>query len=167
MIKDIAEPMFKTMLPGPLASLHFTKVDLGSVPIVFSNVLVTQTDTQGIKLDLNVDWDGKCDIKLDANMMPEVVSRRSCPPLIVFISSLIRQGVKSVQLQGRLSVLLCPLTNIIPLVCNSSTASRRAAWPSCLLTLLADRSCPSRLHQPASSQAQLHRCRRRGRLLHD
>jgi len=28
MIKEIVEPMFKTMLPGPLKSLHFTKLDL-------------------------------------------------------------------------------------------------------------------------------------------
>jgi len=33
MTKEIVEPMFKTMLPGPLKSLHFTKLDLGPVPI--------------------------------------------------------------------------------------------------------------------------------------
>lgn len=74
MVKEIADPMFKKMLPGPLASLHFTKVDLGQVPIVFSNVNVTKTATDGIKLDLNVDWDGQCDIALDADMIPSVVS---------------------------------------------------------------------------------------------
>lgn len=97
MVKEIADPMFKKMLPGPLASLHFTKVDLGQVPIVFSNVKVTKTPADGIKLDLNVDWDGQCDIALDADMIPSV-------------------GVKSVQLHGRLSILLCPLMNIIPLI---------------------------------------------------
>ncbi|QDS75787.1 hypothetical protein FKW77_000001 [Venturia effusa] len=97
MIKDIVEPMFKTMLPGPLATLHFTKIELGSVPLVLSNVKVTRTTENGIRLDLNVDWDGQCDIKLDANMMPAV-------------------GVKEVMLSGRLSILLCPLTNIIPLI---------------------------------------------------
>lgn len=75
MIKEIAEPMFKTMLPGPLKSLHFTKIDLGTVPMKLNGVLVTKTDTDGIKLDMNVDWDGECDIKLDADMMPELVSR--------------------------------------------------------------------------------------------
>lgn len=74
MTKDIAEPMFKSMLPGPLASLHFTKLDLGKVPFRFHDVVVTQTETQGIKLDMNVDWDGELDVKLDANMMPELVS---------------------------------------------------------------------------------------------
>lgn len=74
MVKDIVEPMFKTMLPGPLASMHFTKIELGSKPIVFSNVKVTKTLHDGIKLDLNVDWDGECDIELDADMFPKVVS---------------------------------------------------------------------------------------------
>ncbi|KAK1075613.1 hypothetical protein LTR74_000021 [Friedmanniomyces endolithicus] len=58
MTMDIANPMFKTMLPGPLASLHFTKVDLGPIPMTVSKVLATKTDTNGIKLDLNVDWKG-------------------------------------------------------------------------------------------------------------
>ena len=78
MIKDIAEPMFKTMLPGPLKSLHFTKIDLGTVPMKLNGVLVTKTDTDGIKLDMNVDWDGECDIKLDADMMPELVPYARC-----------------------------------------------------------------------------------------
>ncbi|KAM0723853.1 hypothetical protein Q7P37_000843 [Cladosporium fusiforme] len=97
MTKDIAEPMFKTMLPGPLASLHFTKIDFGKVPLTLSNVLVTQTDTEAIKLDMNVNWDGECDIQLDASMMPAL-------------------GVKHVKLRGRMTVLLAPLTNIIPLI---------------------------------------------------
>ncbi|KAE9981731.1 hypothetical protein EG328_011429 [Venturia inaequalis] len=96
-IKDTVEPMFKTMLPGPLATLHFTKIDLGTVPLVLSNVKVTKTPQDGIKLDLDVDWKGQCDIQLDANMMPKA-------------------GVKEVMLSGRLSILLCPLTNIIPLI---------------------------------------------------
>lgn len=54
MIKDIVEPMFKTMLPGPLASLHFTKIDLGSVPPIFSNATTTKTEADGVKLNLNV-----------------------------------------------------------------------------------------------------------------
>lgn len=97
MTKDIVEPMFKTMLPGPLASLHFTKIDLGAVPLRLSNVLATKTDTDGIKLDMNVDWDGKCDIELDGDMIPAL-------------------GVEGVKLHGRLSILLCPLTNVIPLI---------------------------------------------------
>ena len=58
MVKEIVEPMFKDMLPGPLSSLHFTKIDFGHVPFKFSNVKVTKTEVDGIKLDLNVDWAG-------------------------------------------------------------------------------------------------------------
>lgn len=97
MVKDIADPMFAKMLPGPLATLHFTKVELGPVPIVLSNVKVTKTAHDGIKVDLNLDWHGKCDIELDGDMIPKV-------------------GVKSVHVHGRLEVLLCPLINVIPLV---------------------------------------------------
>lgn len=74
MIKDIVDPMFKTMLPSPLNSLHFTKVELGKVPLRFSDVKVTKTDHGGIKLDMNVDWEGKCDIELDGDMIPALVS---------------------------------------------------------------------------------------------
>ena len=75
MVKEIVEPMFKTMLPGPLKSLHFTKIDLGPVPLRLSNARTTKTDADGIKLDLNVDWASKSDIELDADMMPALVSR--------------------------------------------------------------------------------------------
>merc|ERR1711939_314153 len=97
MVKEIVEPMFKTMLPGPLSTLHFTKIDLGPVPLRLSNAKTTKTEADGIKLDLNVDWVGKADIELDADYIPAM-------------------GVESVQLHGRLSILLCPLTNVIPLI---------------------------------------------------
>jgi hypothetical protein len=74
MTKDIADPMFKEMLPGPLSTLHFTKVDLGPVPLQLSNFCVTKTETDGISLDLNVDWVGKSDIELDGEMIPKIVS---------------------------------------------------------------------------------------------
>jgi Ca2+-dependent lipid-binding protein len=73
MLKEIAEPMIKSSLPGPLSSLHFTKIDLGQVPMKVSNVLATKTETGSIKLDLNVDWAGKCDIQLDGTMIPTLV----------------------------------------------------------------------------------------------
>ncbi|KAK5128166.1 hypothetical protein LTR08_004092 [Meristemomyces frigidus] len=97
MTKEIVEPMFKTMLPGPLKSLHFTKLNLGDIPLKLSNVLTTKSDTGAIKLDMNVDWDGDCDIELDADLIPTL-------------------GVESVKLHGRLSILLGPLTNVIPLI---------------------------------------------------
>lgn len=97
MIKDIVEPMFATMLPSPLNGLQFTKIDLGTVPIRITNVDVHKTENDGIKLDLDLDWDGECDIDLDGKMIPKM-------------------GIKHIKLKGRLSVLLCPLTNVIPLI---------------------------------------------------
>jgi hypothetical protein len=74
MTKQIVEPMFASMLPGPLATLHFVKLDLGHVPMKFSHVDVHKTEGQGIKLDMDLNWDGKCDIELDGKMVPKVVS---------------------------------------------------------------------------------------------
>ncbi|KAK6214632.1 hypothetical protein LQW54_004140 [Pestalotiopsis sp. IQ-011] len=97
MIKEIVEPMFATMLPGPLASLKFVKLDLGNVPIRVSKVDVHKTDNAGIKLDMDVTWDGQSDIDLDGKMVPKL-------------------GIERISLKGRLSILLCPLTNVIPLI---------------------------------------------------
>ena len=63
-IKDVVEPMFKTMLPGPLQSLHFTKIDVGTEPMKLSHAAVTRTDEHGIILNLNVNWQSKSDIEL-------------------------------------------------------------------------------------------------------
>lgn len=73
MVKDMVDPMFKQMLPSPFSSLHFTKVDFGHVPLKVSNVKTTKTEHEGIKLDMNVDWAGKCDIELDGDMIPQLV----------------------------------------------------------------------------------------------
>ncbi|KAK8044396.1 hypothetical protein PG993_004420 [Apiospora rasikravindrae] len=97
MVKEIVEPMFATMLPGPLAGLRFVKIDLGDVPLSIAAVEVHKTDLGGIKLDMDVVWDGKSDVELDAHMVPKI-------------------GIERVQLKGRLSILLAPLTNIIPLI---------------------------------------------------
>lgn len=77
MIKEIAEPMFGKMLPSPLNSLHFEKIDLGQTPIHFSNVDVHKLENEGIKLDLDLNWDGRCDIEMNGNMIPKFVSRWS------------------------------------------------------------------------------------------
>ncbi|KZL86889.1 c2 domain-containing protein [Colletotrichum incanum] len=97
MVKDIVEPMFATMLPGPLSSLKFVKLDLGHVPMRVSEVDVHKADNGGIKLDMDVTWEGKSDIELDGNMVPKL-------------------GIEHVHLKGRLSILLAPLTNVIPLI---------------------------------------------------
>ena len=97
MTKETVEPILKSTLPTPLNNLKFCKLDLGHVPIRFSNVDVHKTTSQGIKLDMDLTWDGVCDIELDGSMVPKV-------------------GVEKVHLKGRISVLLCPLINVVPLV---------------------------------------------------
>ncbi|KAF1995998.1 hypothetical protein P154DRAFT_525858 [Amniculicola lignicola CBS 123094] len=95
--KNVVDPILASTLPGPLSSIHFVKLDLGHVPMKFSNVDVHKTATDGIKLDLDLTWEGACDIELDGNHVPKI-------------------GIEKVHLKGRLSVLLCPLTNVIPLI---------------------------------------------------
>lgn len=73
MIKEIVEPMFAEMLPGPLAKLQFVKIDLGNIPLRVSAVDVHRTDNEGIKLDMDVVWEGDSDIDLDAHMVPKLV----------------------------------------------------------------------------------------------
>ncbi|KAK6334224.1 hypothetical protein TWF730_003439 [Orbilia blumenaviensis] len=97
MVKDIVEPMFASMLPGPLATLRFAKLDLGPIPMKLSEVDVHKTDHGGIKLDMDVTWEGRSDIEMDGNMVPKF-------------------GIEHIHLKGRLSILLAPLTNIIPLI---------------------------------------------------
>ena len=101
MTKSIADPMFKTMLPAPLNSLQFIKVDFGPTPFDLDNVVVDElTSTNGekfVKFDVNVKWESESDVQLDGEMVPEL-------------------GVKSVKLYGRMTVLLGPLIDVVPLV---------------------------------------------------
>ena len=73
MVKDIVEPIFASTLPGPLSTLRFVKIDLGHVPIRVSEVDVHKVDNGGIKLDMNVTWEGQSDIDLDGKMIPKLV----------------------------------------------------------------------------------------------
>lgn len=75
MTKDIVEPILASTLPGPLANLKFVKLDLGHVPLKFSNVDVHKTTADGIKLDMDVNWEGVCDIELDGKNVPKIVSQ--------------------------------------------------------------------------------------------
>jgi len=92
MVKDIVEPMFASMLPGPLATLHFAKIDLGHVPMRISKVDTHRTETQGIKLDMDVEWDGKCDIELDGKMIPKLVGAHVSPMISLATVSLTRNN---------------------------------------------------------------------------
>mmetsp|Transcript_16921 Transcript_16921/g.36793 ORF Transcript_16921/g.36793 Transcript_16921/m.36793 type:complete len:477 (+) Transcript_16921:159-1589(+) len=96
MVKESVEPSFAE-LPGPLSSLHFTNIDLGKTPIKFDRIDVHTKNEDCIKLDIDVIWDGDCDIALKANVLGSF-------------------GVKSVKLEGRLSVLMLPLIDRMPIV---------------------------------------------------
>lgn len=96
MVKESVEPSFAE-LPGPLSSLRFTKIDLGKTPIKFDRIDVHTKNEDCIKLDIDIIWDGDCDIVLSANIIGSF-------------------GVRSVKLTGRLSVLMLPLIDRMPLV---------------------------------------------------
>lgn len=66
--------MLASMLPGPLSTLHFVKLDFGPTPIRLSHVDVHKTDLDGIKLDMDLEWDGRCDFELEGTMVPKVVN---------------------------------------------------------------------------------------------
>ena len=59
-IRETVEPMFPSMMPGPLANLKFTKIDLGTVPIRMDNVVVHNVDRKSntLQFDLDLIWDG-------------------------------------------------------------------------------------------------------------
>jgi hypothetical protein len=79
-VKDSVEPILASTLPGPLANLRFVKLDFGQIPVRFANVDVHKTTAEGIKLDMDVDWEGVCDFELDGSSVPKIVS----PPSAVF-----------------------------------------------------------------------------------
>ena len=76
-----------------------TFADLGKVPIKLDNVVVHKLadDASSVQFDLDVVWDGECDIQMRSDYG-------------------LQFGVKSVKLSGRMSFLLCPLTEVLPVV---------------------------------------------------
>lgn len=66
------------------------------MPIKVSRVDVIRT-ANGISVEMDVNFHSRSEFILDASMVPEL-------------------GVDKIHLTGRLSVLLAPLTNIIPCV---------------------------------------------------
>lgn len=97
MIKEIMEPKFKTMMPGPLASLHFTKLDLGPTPMRMDNIVVHEIKDGCVQFDMDLLWKADCDIQMKADYG-------------------VKLGVKSIGLDGRMSILLKPLTDELPIV---------------------------------------------------
>ena len=98
-IQEKVEPRFAT-LPGPLATLRFVKIDLGTVPMRLDNVVVHELQThpkRTLQFDMDCHWDGNCDIQLKANILGQL-------------------GVKRIKVFGRISILLGPLHSILPIV---------------------------------------------------
>ncbi len=111
-IKQILEPTLKD-LPVPL---HFTRLDLGNIPIKTQNMLIhpvnlsndgdilTPTIKQsqaGVQIDMDIIWDGNCDITLQAT-----VSK----------SAKFSFGVQHLKVKGRMLILLSPLTTELPVI---------------------------------------------------
>jgi hypothetical protein len=98
MIQEIVEPMLKEMLPGPLSSTRFTKIDLGKVPLKLDNIVVHDATADGaVQFDVDLHWITDCDIQLKADYVGKF-------------------GVKAIKLKGRMSFLLKPLLNQMPVV---------------------------------------------------
>jgi Ca2+-dependent lipid-binding protein len=102
LIKDVVEPAFLD-LPGPLSTLHFVRLDLGSVPFEFDRVDVLTVDDKLIKLDIDVKWDGQMNVELDADYMPAF-------------------GIGNIKLSGRVSIVLAPLVSRVPLIAAQQIA---------------------------------------------
>lgn len=95
--KETVEPMLAEVLPGPLSTLRFTKIDLGSIPPTFDRIDVHTRHEGFMRLNLDIAWEGECDIELKADGLPAL-------------------GVRYVRLRGRLSVVLGPLVERLPVV---------------------------------------------------
>lgn len=145
MVKEIVEPMFASMLPGPLASLKFVKLDLGAVPMHLSEVDVHKVDSGGIKLDMNVTWHGESDIDLDGNMVPKLVRlpRKPVPHLGVVNST---TGNRESSPKGQAVHIACSTDKCYPIGTTSSYSA-----PSDLILTNATRS---ELHRLPSSTLQ-------------
>eukprot|EP00584_Thalassiosira_punctigera_P003085 CAMPEP_0172538734 /NCGR_PEP_ID=MMETSP1067-20121228/10062_1 /TAXON_ID=265564 ORGANISM="Thalassiosira punctigera, Strain Tpunct2005C2" /NCGR_SAMPLE_ID=MMETSP1067 /ASSEMBLY_ACC=CAM_ASM_000444 /LENGTH=785 /DNA_ID=CAMNT_0013324287 /DNA_START=93 /DNA_END=2450 /DNA_ORIENTATION=+ len=107
-IKEALEPTLRDMA----VPLHFVRLDLGDVPIRTRNMFIhrvdlasshggTKTNQAGIQIDVDVEWNGNCDIMLQATLTKSVK--------VTF-------GVRAVKLSGRMHILLSPLTTELPIV---------------------------------------------------
>lgn len=112
LIRQCMEPTFKEILPGPLSSLKFKKLELGDVPFIVDNILVRELRTiddegqasgenkQYMQFEWDVTWRSDCDIQLATDKIAGMAA-------IVF-------GIKTVTLSGRLQVIAKPLSTVFP-----------------------------------------------------
>ncbi|KAL7553253.1 hypothetical protein ACHAWF_016528 [Thalassiosira exigua] len=110
-IKDMLDETLRE-LPVPL---HFVKFDLGDVPIKMTNMFIHRLDQEGkednlhsgrqrppgIQVDVDVEWDGNCDLRLQATLSKGMKATF---------------GAQRFKLRGRMHILLSPLTGELPVI---------------------------------------------------
>ncbi len=113
-VRDAVEPSFKDTLPGPLASLKFTRLDLGNVPIVLDNILVRELrkiddeskvygkNQHYLQFEWDLVWQSECDIRLATDKIGGIKA--------------ISFGVKGIKLAGRMQVICKPLSTTLPCI---------------------------------------------------
>ncbi|KAF7088421.1 hypothetical protein CFC21_091529 [Triticum aestivum] len=65
LIKSSVEPVFEQYKSFILASIHFSKLTLGTVAPQFTGVQILDSDIAGITMELDMQWDGNPNIVLD------------------------------------------------------------------------------------------------------
>ncbi|XP_010234564.1 synaptotagmin-5 [Brachypodium distachyon] len=65
LIKTSVEPVFEQYKSFILASIHFSKLTLGTVAPQFTGVSILDSDSSGITMELEMQWDGNPNIVLD------------------------------------------------------------------------------------------------------
>ncbi|CAD6222848.1 unnamed protein product [Miscanthus lutarioriparius] len=65
LIKTSVEPVFEQYKSFILASLHFSKLTLGTVAPQFTGVSILESDDSAITMELELQWDGNPNIVLD------------------------------------------------------------------------------------------------------
>ena len=93
-IAEAGAEMIKESVELP-QMLKFTKLDLGKIPVRLDNIIVHNIENETVQFDVDVVWDGECDIRLQASKIASF-------------------GVKAIKLAGRMSFLLKPLSNELP-----------------------------------------------------
>jgi len=71
-------------------------MDIGRVPFRLENYRLEEKKAEVVKFNVDLVWDGQCDIDLKAKAL--------------------KVGVEKVQMRGRVSVILCPLLDRMPIV---------------------------------------------------
>ena len=90
------EPMIKASLPSFLGSVSFTTVSLGREPLSFDKFAVSRTEAGEARLEMDVLYNGNSDIALKT-----------------VAGSL---GIKTLQIRGRLTIVMGPIFAAMPLM---------------------------------------------------